>query len=212
MPVWTIVVAAGSGSRFGRAKQYEQLGAKRVLDWALEAAQAVSDGVVLVVPPESAGRCEPGVDAVVPGGATRSGSVRAGLAAVPGDADVILVHDAARPLAPVAMFEAVIDAVTGGADCAIPGLAVANTVKRVAGEQVLETVDRADLVEVQTPQGFAAAALRSAHADEPDATDDAALVEAAGGSVVVVPGDPAALKLTHPHDLVVARALLAARP
>ena len=208
VPVWTIVVAAGSGSRFGRVKQYEPLGDKRVLDWALQAAQAVSEGVVLVVPPESAGRREAGVDAVVPGGSTRSASVRAGLAAVPGEADVILVHDAARPLAPVALFEAVVAAVQGGADCAIPGVAVSNTVKRVSGTHVVETVDRADLVEVQTPQGFSAAALRAAHAEEPDATDDAGLIEAAGGSVVVVPGEPSNLKLTHPHDLLVARALL----
>ena len=211
MPVWTIVVAAGSASRFGRAKQYERLGDKRVLDWALDAARAVSEGVVLVVPPDSAGRREPGVDAVVPGGSTRSASVRAGLAAVPGDADVILVHDAARPLAPISLFEAVVEAVQGGADCAVPGVAVSNTVKRVVAEQVVETVDRADLVEVQTPQGFAAAVLRSAHAEEPEATDDAGLVEAAGGSVVVVAGDPVNLKLTHPHDLVIARALLEER-
>jgi len=202
------VVAAGAGTRFGRAKQYERLGDRRVLDWALEAARAVSEGVVLVVPPDSAGRREPGVDAVVPGGTTRSGSVRAGLAAVPGDADVVLVHDAARPLAPVALFEAVIAAVRAGAQAAIPAVPVANTVKRVAGGKVVETVDRADLVEVQTPQAFEAAALRHAHADEPDATDDAGLVEAAGGTVVVVDGDPANLKLTHPHDLTVARALV----
>jgi 2-C-methyl-D-erythritol 4-phosphate cytidylyltransferase len=211
VPVWTIVVAAGSGSRFGRAKQYERLGDRRVLDWALDAARSVSEGVVLVVPPDSAGRREPGVDAVVPGGTTRSASVRAGLAAVPGEADVILVHDAARPLAPIGLFEAVVAAVVAGAACAIPGVAVSSTVKRVAGERVVETVDRADLVEVQTPQGFSASALRAAHADEPDATDDAALVEAAGGSVVVVAGDPANLKVTHPQDLAVVRALLAER-
>lgn len=212
MPVWTIVVAAGVGSRFGRAKQYETLGDKRVLDWALDAARSVSEGVVLVVPPDTAGRRETGIDAVVPGGTTRSGSVRAGLAAVPGDANVIVVHDAARPLAPVHLFEDVIAAVRAGADCAVPGLAVANTVKRVEGSQVVETVDRADLVEVQTPQAFAATALRSAHAGEPDATDDAGLIEAGGGSVVVVAGDPSAFKLTHPHDLAVARALLAEHP
>lgn len=208
VPVWTIVVAAGSGSRFGRAKQYERLGDRRVLDWALEAARAVSEGVVLVVPPDSAGRREPGIDAVVPGGATRSESVRAGLAAVPGEADVVLVHDAARPLATVGLFESVVAAVTAGADAAIPGVPVANTVKRVKGKKVVGTVDRSDLVEVQTPQGFRAAALRAAHAGEPDATDDAALVEAAGGSVVIVPGEPSNLKLTHPHDLAVARVLL----
>ena len=209
MPVWTIVVAAGSGSRFGRAKQYERLGDKRVLDWAIEAAHAVSEGVVLVVPAEAAaGRREPGVDAVVAGGATRSASVRAGLAAVPDEADVILVHDAARPLAPMALFEAVVAAVRTGADCAVPAQPVANTVKRVEGDRVVETVDRSDLVEVQTPQGFRAAALRAAHQDDPDATDDAALIEHGGGKVVVVPGDPKALKLTHAHDLAVARALL----
>jgi 2-C-methyl-D-erythritol 4-phosphate cytidylyltransferase len=208
VPVWTIVVAAGTGTRFGRAKQYERLGDRRVLDWALEAAQAVSEGVVLVVAPDSAGRREPAADAVVPGGATRSESVRAGLAAVPGDADVVLVHDAARPLASVALFEAVVAAVRAGADAAVPALPVANTVKRVARGVVVGTVDRADLVEVQTPQGFAAAALRAAHAAAPEATDDAGLVEAAGGRVVVVEGEAANLKLTHPQDLAVVRALL----
>ena len=211
MPVWTIVVAAGSGTRFGRAKQYEVLGDKRVLDWALTVARSVSDGVVLVVPPDAAGRPEPGVDAVVGGGATRSASVRGGLAAVPADADVVLVHDAARPLASVALFEAVIAAVRRGADGAIPGVGVASTIKRVAGDRVVATIDRDDLVEIQTPQAFTASALRSAHAGEPDATDDAGLVEAAGGSVVVVPGEPTNLKLTHPHDLAVARALLGVR-
>jgi 2-C-methyl-D-erythritol 4-phosphate cytidylyltransferase len=111
-------------------------------------------------------------------------------------------------LAPIALFEMVVAAVRNGADAAIPAVAVANTVKRVSGERVVETVDRADLVEVQTPQAFSATALRSAHADEPDATDDAALVEAAGGRVVVVEGAPVNLKITHPHDLVIARALL----
>ena len=205
------MVAAGSGTRFGRTKQYEQLGDRRVLDWALVTARAVSEGVVLVVAPDSAGRREPGVDAVVPGGSTRSASVRAGLAAVPGEADVVVVHDAARPLAPVSLFEAVVAAVRSGVDAAIPGVAVASTVKRVAGRRVVETVDRRNLVEVQTPQAFAAAALRQAHADDPEATDDAALVEAAGGTVTVVEGDPRNLKLTYPHDLTVARALLDAR-
>ncbi len=211
MTVWTIVVAAGSGSRFGRAKQYERLGDRRVLDWAVAQARAVSDGVVLVVPPESAGRREPGVDAVVPGGATRSESVRAGLAAVPGEADVVLVHDGARPMASAALFASVVAAVEAGADCAVPGLPVANTVKRVVGDKVVATVDRSDLVEVQTPQGFAAGALRRAHADQPEATDDAALIEAGGGTVVVVPGEATNFKLTHAEDLAVARALVADR-
>ena len=211
--IWTIVVAAGSGSRFGRLKQYEQLGDRRVLDWALDTARAVSEGVVLVVPPDAASRREPGVDAIVPGGATRSQSVRAGLAAVPPEADLVLVHDAARPLASVALFERVIAAVEAGADAAIPGVAPSNTIKRVDKKgRVAETLDRSSLVEVQTPQGFRAAALRAAHEGEPEATDDAGLIESNGGRVIVVDGDASNLKLTHPHDLDVARALLAGRP
>lgn len=210
MSVWTIVVAAGAGSRFGRLKQYELLGDKRVLDWALEAARTVSEGVVLVVPPDAAGRREPGVDAIVPGAATRSGSVRAGLAAVPPECEVVVVHDAARPLAPVYLFAAVVDAVRAGADAALPGVPPSSTIKRVHGDgSVAETLDRASLVEVQTPQAFRAAALRAAHASGGEATDDAALVEAAGGSVVVVDGDPGNVKVTHPHDLDVLRAIVA---
>ena len=213
MSVWTIVVAAGTGSRFGRLKQYEMLGDRRVLDWALAAVRSVSEGVVLVVPPDATGRREPGVDAVVPGGATRSQSVRAGLAAVPPDVDVVVVHDAARPFASTALFNAVISAVENGADAAIPGVAPANTIKRIdARGRVQETLDRERLVEVQTPQAFRATVLRHAHASEPEATDDAHLVESAGGTVVVVEGDPVNLKVTHPHDLEVARALLREEP
>lgn len=207
--VWAVVVAAGSGSRFGGAKQFEYLGDRRVLDWAVEAARAVSQGVVLVVPPELAVADEPAADVVVPGGSTRSASVRAGLAAVPPEADVIVVHDAARPLAPVSLFESVVAAVVDGADAAVPGLTPADTIKRLDGDgRVVETLDRARLVGVQTPQAFRAAALRRAHEGEPDATDDAALVEAGGGRVVVVPGDRRAAKVTTPDDLLLARALL----
>jgi 2-C-methyl-D-erythritol 4-phosphate cytidylyltransferase len=200
--VWAVVVAAGRGERFGAPKQYEALGGRRVLDWALDAARDRAEGVVLVVPPERAGDGEPGATAVVPGRATRSGSVRAGLAAVPPEADVVLVHDAARPLAPGELFDAVLGAVAAGADAAVPGLPVRDTVKRVAADgTVLETLDRSALVVVQTPQAFRAAALRAAHADGGEASDDAALVEAAGGRVVVVPGAAAAAKVTEPGDL-----------
>jgi 2-C-methyl-D-erythritol 4-phosphate cytidylyltransferase len=213
MSTWTIVVAAGTGSRFGRLKQYERLGDKRVLDWALEAARTISEGVVLVVPSAAIERREKGVDAVVPGGTTRSQSVRAGLGAVPPECDVVVVHDAARPLARIELFEAVVRAINEGADAAIPGVAPTSTIKRVdrGKARVAETLDRDELVEVQTPQAFRASALRAAHASEPEATDDAGLIEAAGGAVVVVEGDPANLKLTHEHDLEVARALLASR-
>lgn len=216
MSVWTIVVAAGSGTRFGRRKQYETLGDQRVIDWSLEAARAVSDGLVLVVPPDQVSRREAGVDAVVPGGTTRSESVRAGLAAVPADAEVIVVHDGARPLAGVELFERTIATVEAGATAAIPGVTPASTIKRTepAGDgtrTVAETYDRSTLIEVQTPQAFAAAALRRVHEPAPDATDDAALVEAAGHPVVVVEGHASNVKITEPHDLAIVRTLLAER-
>jgi 2-C-methyl-D-erythritol 4-phosphate cytidylyltransferase len=147
----------------------------------------------------------------VTGGATRAHSGRAGLAVVPASADVVLVHDAARPLATEALFAAVIDAVRDGADGAVPGLPVADTIKRVDGDRVIETVPRDDLVAVQTPQAFRADALRAAHRDRADGTDDAALIERDGGKVVVVPGDPANVKVTAPDDLELVAMLQARR-
>lgn len=208
MSVWAVVVAGGTGVRFGTLKQYEHLGDRRVIDWALERTRAVADGVVLVVPAERAGASEPGVDAVVAGSDTRAGSVRAGLAAVPHEAEVIVVHDAARPLASAALFQRVVDAVRAGADGAVPGLPVSDTVKVVDKDEVTETLDRSRLVTVQTPQAFAAAVLRQAHEGDAEGTDDAALVEALGGRVMVVSGEEANAKITTPHDLLVARAVI----
>jgi 2-C-methyl-D-erythritol 4-phosphate cytidylyltransferase len=206
--VWVIVVAAGSGSRFGRPKQYEELAGRPVLDWSVGAARAAAggpgDGVVVVVPPERATEPAFGVDTVVGGGATRSSSVRAGLAAVPGAAEVIVVHDGARPLAGAELFARVVAAVRDGADAAVPAVEVTDALRHRSGG----AVDRNGLVAVQTPQAFRASALRRAHAAEPEATDDASLVEAAGGKVVVVEGSPANLKITRPVDLAVAEALL----
>jgi 2-C-methyl-D-erythritol 4-phosphate cytidylyltransferase len=201
MTVWAIVVAAGNGARFGGAKQFAELKGRRVVDWALAASRAVADGVVLVVPVDHLEDEAPAADAVVVGGATRSASVRAGLAVVPANADIVLVHDAARPFAAPALFQAVVAAVHNGADGAVPGVAVADTIKQVRDGHVVATLDRAQLVAVQTPQAFDARALRRAHAAGGDATDDAALVEAAGGRVVVVPGDPANTKITLRADL-----------
>jgi 2-C-methyl-D-erythritol 4-phosphate cytidylyltransferase len=205
--VWAVIVAAGWGERFGGPKQFSELGGARLVDHAVATASAACDAVVLVVPDATDWR---GADvaALVSGGSSRAESVRAGLAAVPITAEVIVVHDAARPLATTALFEAVIDAVRGGADGAVPGLAVADTLKRVDDVRVTATVDRVGLVAVQTPQAFDAGVLRAAHATAPDATDDAALVEAISGTVVVVPGDPRNLKVTGPADLMIAAALL----
>ncbi len=200
--MWTIVVAAGQGSRFGGPKQYEVVAGQRVLDWSLAAARSVSDGVVVVVDEARVQAGEALADVVVAGGVTRSASVRAGLTAVPDDADVVVVHDAARPCASPALFAATVDAVGAGADAAVPGVAMTDTVKRVdAGGMVELTLDRDSLVSVQTPQAFAAGVLRAAHARGGDATDDAALVEAAGGRVAVVSGEVANAKVTGPGDL-----------
>jgi 2-C-methyl-D-erythritol 4-phosphate cytidylyltransferase len=205
--VWAVIVAAGWGERFGGPKQFSDLGGARLVDHAIATAAEVCDAVVLVVP-DATDWQGADVAALVTGGASRAESVRAGLAAVPISAEVIVVHDAARPLATADLFVAVIAAVRAGADGAVPGLAVADTLKRVDDVRVTATVDRVGLVAVQTPQAFAAGMLRSAHATGADATDDAALVEAIGGSVVVVPGDARNLKVTGPADLMIAAALL----
>jgi 2-C-methyl-D-erythritol 4-phosphate cytidylyltransferase len=203
MSTWAIVVAAGSGERFGERKQYQRLGYGRVLDWALRAAREQCDGIVLVVPAELAADDEPQADAVVAGGATRSASVRNGLAAVPADADIVVVHDAARPVPIPDVWRRVVVAVQGGADAAVPAVPVTDTIREVDGT----TVDRSRLVAVQTPQAFRAGALRRAHRDEPEGTDDASLVEAFGGRVEVVEGDPTNIKITTPFDLQVAELL-----
>jgi 2-C-methyl-D-erythritol 4-phosphate cytidylyltransferase len=203
--IWTIVVGGGSGRRFGTTKQYEPLGETRVIDRSVAVANEVSDGVIIVVPADDAER-----EGAVAGGATRSDSVRAGLRAVPADATIICVHDAARPLASADLYRRVIDAIAEGADAAVPALAVSDTIKVVADGVVVSTPDRGSLVAVQTPQAFRADALRSAHERGGDATDDAALVEALGGLVVVVAGEAINRKITVPDDLEWARRLVGA--
>ena len=195
-----MIVGGGSGQRFGRPKQYQELGEQRVIDLARAVAEQATDGVVVVVPPADADR-----ERAVAGGSTRSASVRAGLAAVPDDAEIICIHDAARPLASVELFDRVIQAVADGADGAIPGIAVADTIKVVADGEVVDTPDRSALVAVQTPQAFRAEILRRAHAHGGSATDDSAMVEAEGGRVVVVEGEITNRKITTPDDLEWAR-------
>lgn len=147
---------------------------------------------------------------VVAGGVERGHSVSAGLAALSPAVSVVLVHDAARCLTPVSVFERVIGAVRGGAPAVVPGLAVIDTVKQVDSRgRVVATPDRSTLRAVQTPQGFDRDVLVQAHALSSEATDDAALVERLGQPVLVVDGDPAALKVTTPADLEVAARILA---
>jgi len=204
---WAIVVAAGGGTRFGAPKQFARLGGATVVDRSIATAGRIVDQVVVVVPAASDWSPPDGV-LTAQGGATRSESVRAGLAQVPDDVSIIVVHDAARPFASVLLYRAVIDAVRAGADAAVPGLPVTDTLKRVAGERVVDTIERAGVVAVQTPQAFRAPALRRAHDPSAESTDDAALIEAAGGTVVVVPGEAGNLKITVPADLETAASLL----
>ncbi len=212
--IWTIVLAAGSGQRFGAMKQFETIGSRRLVDWSMDTARSASDGVVLVVPADMVGgegatNCVV-PDAVVAGGATRSESVRHGLAAVPAEATIICVHDAARPFATFEDYRRVIDAVHGGADGAVPGLTPADTIKLVEEDGVVvSTLPRSALRAVATPQAFRAAALRAAHTGSGEGTDDASLVEANGGRVVVVDGSALNRKITTTEDMAWARAMQA---
>jgi 2-C-methyl-D-erythritol 4-phosphate cytidylyltransferase len=214
MSVWAILVAAGRGERLGldRPKAFANLRDEPLLAVPLRRLEACPwvDDIVLVAPPgweepaillaEELG-CDK-VSACVPGGETRADSVRAGLAEVPGDALVVLVHDAARPLLPPDVIERVLAPLSDGWDGAVPGLPVADTLKRVGADgAVAETVSRDGLWAVQTPQAFVADALRAAAAAGGDATDCASLVEARGGRVKVVPGDARLLKVTTADDL-----------
>lgn len=202
--VWTVVVAGGTGTRFGSAKQYVRVHGATVLEHSIDAARTVGD-VVAVVPAEDVDRVGDLLagrgTAVVAGGASRAASVREGLAAVPASASVILVHDAARPAASAALFASVVAEVRAGAAAVVPVVAVPDSLRWVDGG----VLDRDRVVAVQTPQGFDAAALRAAHAAavaDPrlDGTDDASTVEALGGAVHPVPGEPTNRKLTVPAD------------
>ncbi len=205
--VWTIVVAGGSSQRFGRPKQFELLGDLRILDHSVAVARAISDGVVIVVPASDAAN-----EGGVAGGNSRSESVRNGLAAVPGDATIICVHDAARPFAAIDLYRSVIATVVAGADCAVPGVGVVDTIKVVdAAGTIIATPERSSLRAIQTPQAFRADVLRAAHAGRAEGTDDAALVEQMGGVAVVVPGSDNNRKITYPEDLEWARNLISNR-
>ena len=210
---WAVLVAAGRGERLGegRPKAFVALGALPLLAEPLRRLDESDwiDAVVLVAPPEWE---EPAillaeeigaskVTACVTGGDTRTDSVRAGVAEVPDDVAVIVVHDAARPLVTDEVLGRVLGGLSEGFDGAVPGLPVADTVKRVRDDAVHETLVRDELVTVQTPQCFVAAALRQALLAGDEGSDCASLVEANGGRIKVVPGDERLLKVTTRADL-----------
>ncbi len=228
MTVAAIVPAAGRGERLGPGapKALRLLGGVPMLVLAVRALSLARlvDVVVVAAPPGD----EAGVRALLdtyevpaevrvgPGGATRQESVRLALGSLDPGVEVVLVHDAARPLAPSELADAVVAAVCAGAPAVVPALPVVDTVKRVGPDgRVLETLRRDDLVTVQTPQGFRRSVLAEAHdaalVDGHEATDDAALMERIGVPVVVVPGHEEAFKVTRPGDLVAAEGVLARR-
>jgi 2-C-methyl-D-erythritol 4-phosphate cytidylyltransferase len=221
--VWAVVVAAGSGERLGaeHPKAFVAFGEDPLIAASVAALDdhPAIDGIVLVVPEGWEERATFMADDIgagkasiaVPGGTTRSDSVAAGVAEVPADAAIILVHDAARPLVPAELIDRVLGGFADGADGVIPVLTIDDTVKRVdAAGRVVETLDRSELRAVQTPQAFVADVFRRAVAadDRATGTDCASLVERAGGTIATVAGDPRAMKITTRADLERAEKLL----
>jgi len=216
--VAAVVPAAGRGERLGggTAKALRMIGDAPMLVHAVRSLRAAPsvDLLIVAAPADDLDAVRELLGSsvlVVPGGMTRSESVRCALAVLPDDVDMVLVHDAARPFVPASVVEAVVGAVRGGHDAVVPVVALPDTVKRLAADgRVLETLSRHDLYAVQTPQGFLRGVLVEAHRDRPmDATDDAVLVEAAGRPVWTVQGADEAFKVTRPADLLRAEFLLA---
>jgi len=212
--VWCVLLAGGSGQRFGSLKQFDSLAGIRVIDRAARTAAAACDGVVAVLPADSLATADgqiPDATVVVAGGSTRSESVRAGLAAIPSDATVILVHDGARPLATAELFAQVIAQVQSGVAAVVPAVQVVDTIRVVSPDRAgsdSAVIDRDLLRAVQTPQGFQAALLRRAYDSDGDATDDAGLVQALGARITLIAGERSNLKLTERSDSIIAAALL----
>jgi 2-C-methyl-D-erythritol 4-phosphate cytidylyltransferase len=217
-----ILVAAGRGERLGPGapKALRQVaGQPLVVRAARTALESGAVDVLVVAAPgdlvndvESELRPLGGRPVIVAGGATRRESVAAALSRLPADVEIVLVHDAARCLAPAELFGAVAAAVAAGADAVVPVLAISDTVKEIDDDVVVTTLDRSVLRAAQTPQGFRRDVLVTAHAAVAvDITDDAGMVEHLGHAVHVVPGHDDAFKVTRPLDLVLAEVLLARR-
>ncbi len=221
MSVWAVLAAAGRGERLGsdRPKAFARLGGRPLLAESLERLEESGwiDAIVIAAPPDWE---EPSilvaeeiaatkVSSAVTGGESRSESVRLALEEVPEEAAVVLVHDVARPLLPEEVIERVLAPLSEGWDGVVPAVPLADTVKRVDGDRVVETLPRDDLVAVQTPQAFLADTLRRAvSGDVSSATDCASLVESQGGRIKVVEGDPRLLKVTDADDLALVESWL----
>jgi 2-C-methyl-D-erythritol 4-phosphate cytidylyltransferase len=219
---WVVVCAAGAGKRLAgtRPKAFAALAGRPLLAESLQRLDGCDliAGLVVAAPPgweeatillaEELG-CDK-VSAVVPGGRERGESVSLALAEIPAEAELVLVHDAARPLVSAELVKRVLDPLEEGWDAVVPALPVSDTIKRIEGERVVETLERRSLVAVQTPQAFRAQALRAAYAAKHDeATDCAALIEARGGRVCWVEGERRLHKVTTSDDLALVESWLA---
>jgi 2-C-methyl-D-erythritol 4-phosphate cytidylyltransferase len=205
-----ILLAGGSSTRFGALKQFERVEGSTLIELALRTTVACCDHTTLVLPADvasSAVELEV-ADAVVVGGSSRSESVQLALQAVPDTAEIVVVHQAANPLASRALFSSVIQAVRAGAVAAVPGLPLIDVVRRVDRGRLVEDVGRDDLVTVQTPGAFRAEVLREAHASGRPAIEDTELVGGCGYPIDVVAGDPFNIHVTTLADLRLVRAIL----
>lgn len=207
---WAIVLAAGEGTRFGAQKQFFRAAGHRLVDLAVDAAAQACERVVVVLPPGRAWDGRP-VYAAVEGAADRSSSVRRGLEAIPDTEGIVVVHQAANPLAEVALLQRLLGALHGGAAAAVPGLRPADLVRRTADGRLGEVIGRDELVLVQTPAAFRLPVLRAAHAQRLEALEDTTLVSALGHDIVVVRGDPRNVHVASLEDLELVAALLAHR-
>jgi 2-C-methyl-D-erythritol 4-phosphate cytidylyltransferase len=209
--VWAIVLAGGIGARFGhRPKQFERVGGRRMVDRTVSAALRTCDRVALVLPLGYGWDGEP-VHALAAGGDHQSESLRAGLETLPTDASIAVVADPAHPLAPDALFEAVIDKVRRGADGAVPVLPIHDVVQRVRNGRVVETLPKHDLVITASPHAFRVPVLRAVHASRPRPVENSSLLLEWGYRVDTVPGDPANLHVTTREELEIVRNLVAGR-
>lgn len=213
MKVATIIVAAGEGRRFGTAKQFALLAGRPVVDWTIKAfaAHPQIDELIVVLPDES--RTEeiesrwPKIKAVVKGGKQRQDSVSRGLEAVSPEIEIVLVHDGVRPLVTAELISRIIDAAKKEG-AAIPAVTIEDTVKMIDGDFIIRTINREQLVRVQTPQGFRKNLLQMAFNQAKKegyyASDEASLIERIGGRVKIIPGETKNIKITTPEDLKIA--------
>lgn len=206
-PVWAVVLAGGVSRRFGpRLKQFEEAGGLRLVDRTVAAARRTCDAVALVLPAGVDWDGAP-VDTLAVGGDHQSESLRAALATIPDDAAIIVVADAAHPLASDRLFRDVIDAVRRGADGAVPVVPLLEIVQRVQDGQVVDTLPKDGLVITQAPHAFRASVLRAVHVDRPRPVENSSLLVERGYRVVTVPGEAANLHVTTPEELDVVRRL-----